>query len=369
MTSITFKQVTEALAQWAPPLYQEDYDNAGLMVGHPATVVKGILLTLDITTQVIDEALLKGCNLIVAHHPIVFKGLKKLNGSNYVEEVVIKAIQNNVGLYAIHTNLDNMLHGVNAKIAEKIGLEQVRILSPKTNTLCKLTTFVPLDYTQQVLKALGEAGAGQIGAYQHCSFRTEGTGTFQPLAQANPFIGQAGGALEEVRENRLEVIFPRHLEHQVMQALRQAHPYEEIAYYLYHLANANQEIGSGAIGELPEAMPIHDFFAHLKTTMRAQVIRHTAEVKAKVKTIALCGGSGSFLLREAIRQKADVYVSADFKYHEFFDADGKIIIADIGHYESEQFTAELIRAYLIQHFANLPLALSDIDTNPIRYWT
>jgi dinuclear metal center YbgI/SA1388 family protein len=365
--STTIRAIVQMLSAWASPQYQESYDNAGLIVGQPGTAVKGVLTALDATEATLEEAKARGCNLVVAHHPIVFKGLKQLNGKNYVERTILKAIREDIAIFAIHTNLDNIQGGVNTHIASQLGLQQVRILAPRPNTLLKLTTFCPTSHTQAVLQALGQAGAGQIGAYKNCSFRTSGIGAFQPDDNAKPFIGQAG-QLEEVAEDRLEVIFPTHLKGAVMQALRQAHPYEEVAYYLHQLENDNQEIGSGAIGQLPQPMPIADFLALLKNKMQARCIRHTALFQETVQTIALCGGTGSFLLPQAIRQGADVFVSADFKYHEFFDADQRILIADIGHYESEQFTADLLQHKLQAAFVGLPVVRTQLSTNPIQYY-
>jgi dinuclear metal center YbgI/SA1388 family protein len=364
--NLTVSEVTQYLEQLAPPSYQESYDNAGLITGQGAWAVKGILVTLDCVESVVDEAIASGCNLIVAHHPIVFKGLKKLNGKNYVERTVIKAIKNDIAIYAIHTNLDNIFNGVNRKIAEKIGLRNLRILAPKAETLRKLVTFIPKEHTDNVLTALYAAGAGQIGNYKNCSFRVSGTGTFKPDETANPFIGKAGEQ-ELVSEERIEVIFPSVLERSVLAALRKSHPYEEVAYYLSTLLNENQEIGSGMIGELETEMEPLEFLKGLKSRMELKIIRHTALGTKKIKKVAVCGGAGSFLLPNAIYSGADVYVSADFKYHEFFDAEGRIIIADIGHYESEVFTKELLKDVLIKKFPTFAINFSKSVTNPISY--
>lgn len=361
-------QLTKILEQFAPTTYQESYDNAGLITGNPQSDITGVLVTLDSTEAIIDEAIALGCNVVVAHHPIVFKGLRQLTGKNYVERTVIKAIKNDIALYAIHTNLDNVAGGVNFKIAEVLGLENVRILAPKPQTLMKLTTFAPIADAEKILTALGKAGAGQIGAYKNCSFTTEGVGKFLPTDQASPHIGEVG-KLESVHESRIEVILPTHLQASVLRALREAHSYEEVAYYLHTLENTNQEIGSGAIGNLPTAIQDIDFLPYLKQKMNLACIRHTPLLGRQVRTVALCGGTGSFLLNNAVRQGADVFISADFKYHEFFDADGRIVIADIGHYESEVSTNTLLADYLKTHFPDLPIHLTTINTNPIQYHT
>lgn len=366
MDTIKIKDVTSHLEKLAPLSYQESYDNAGLITGQPNWTVTGILVTLDCTEAVVEEAIEKKCNLIVAHHPIIFKGLKKLTGKNYVERTIIKAIKNDIGIYAIHTNLDNVLAGVNRKIAEKIGLKDLKILSPQTGGLRKMVTFIPTPSVDKVMNAVHEAGGGNIGNYKNCSFRILGTGTFQPTAEANPHIGQAG-KLEKVEEVRVEVIFPSYIESDMVEALRNSHPYEEVAYYINPLENNNQEVGSGMIGELETAMEPMAFLMHLKTSMNTPCIRHTAILPKKVKKIALCGGAGSFLLPSAKVKGADVYISADFKYHEFFDADGEILIADIGHYESEQFTKDLLKEVLEEKFANFAVYFSKSVTNPISY--
>lgn len=362
----TVKDVVNLLEKWAPPAYQEDYDNSGLLTGNLHQTVTGILVTLDCIEKVVDEAIAAHCNLIIAHHPIIFKGLKKITGKNYVERTIIKAIKNDVAIYAIHTNLDNVATGVNQKFAEKLNLKNCRILLPKSETLAKLVTFVPKEKTGDVLDALHRAAAGNIGNYKNCSFRAEGKGTFLPTGTAQPAIGQLNQQ-ETVDEERVEVIFPKHLSRPIVTALLNAHPYEEVAYYLTDLQNENQEVGAGIIGELEQETEPHQFLLHLKAVMSTSCIRHTQPVKPFVKKIAVCGGSGSFLLPVAIARQADVLVSADFKYHEFFDADQKIMIADIGHYESEQFTKELVVGVLKEKFTTFAIIFSKTITNPISY--
>lgn len=363
---MTITDITSYLATIAPTAYQESYDNAGLITGDPSWEVRGVLVTLDCTEAVVEEAIAGGANLIVAHHPILFRGIKKLTGGNYVERTLIAAIKHNIAIYAIHTNLDNVLEGVNHKIAEKIGLVNTRILQPKTDTLSKLVTFVPRQNTEQVLQALHEAGAGQIGNYKNCSFRVDGEGAFMPGEGTNPHIGKPH-QLEIVDETRIEVIFPTRLEKNVTGALGRAHPYEEVAYYITALANENQEVGSGLIGELPEPQEPMEFLRRLKINMHLSVIRHTSVPDKKISKIAVCGGSGSFLLPRAIQAGAEVYISADFKYHEFFDADDRIVIADIGHYESEVHTKELLKEILTKKFHTFAINFSKTVTNPISY--
>lgn len=365
MSSI--QQLISHLETLAPPSYQEGYDNSGLIVGDPATEITGVLFSLDCTEPVIEEAIQKGCNLVVAHHPIVFKGLKRLNGKNYVERTVIMAIQHGVAIYAIHTNLDHVLTGVNAMISERLGLQNVRILAPKKELLMKLTFFVPAESSQLVLDALYAEGAGQIGNYSKCSFQTTGTGTFLPVENAKPVVGELG-KLEIITEQRVEVLFLAHQEHRIMAALRKAHPYEEVAYYVQRIENEHQEVGAGAVGELPEAMPVQDFLAHLKKSMNASVVKYTSSSTATIKKVAVCGGAGSFLLSHALRAGADAFVTADYKYHEFFDAENRIVICDIGHYESEVYTKQVLFNNISKKFDNFALYLSEVNTNPVSYF-
>lgn len=360
------KEITACLEAFAPLMYQESYDNAGLIYGNPDMEITSALICLDSTEAVIDEAIASGCNLVIAHHPIVFSGIKKLNGKNYVERVLIKAIQNNIAIYAAHTNLDNVYNGVNAKIAEKIGLSNCRVLTPQKGILKKLVTFCPLEKAEEVRAALFAAGAGTIGNYDQCSFNTEGTGTFRAGAGSNPYVGEQGKQHQE-KETRIETIYPHYAENQVLAALLAAHPYEEVAYDLLPLTNTHNRVGAGLTGQLTTEMSETNFLKHLKTVMKADVVRHTALSGKPVKTVAVCGGSGSFLLADAIRSGADVFVTADFKYHQFFDADNRILIADIGHYETEQFTVELFYDILKKKFTTFALLISKINTNPINY--
>ncbi len=361
------QEVISTLETWAPPAYQESYDNARLITGNKNDKLSGVLVTLDCTEDVVEEAISKDCNLIVAHHPIVFAGLKSITGKNYVERTVIKAIKHDIAIYAIHTNLDNVVTGVNKKIANKLGLKNQRILAPKSNTLSKLVTFAPTPDTESVLNALHKAGAGAIGNYDECSFTTTGTGSFRPNETANPHIGTKQ-VREHVNENRIEVIFPSHIQRNIITALKASHPYEEVAYYITPLDNQNQEVGSGMIGELSSPVDIREFMTSLKQTFNLGVIRHTNPHKSTIQRIALCGGAGSFLLPKAKGAQADVYITADYKYHEFFDAENTITILDIGHYESEAFTKELIYDFLKEKFANIALNLSEVVTNPINYF-
>ena len=361
-------ELTSCLESLAPLGYQEAYDNAGLLVGAPDKEVQQALISLDCTEEVVEEAIRLGCDLIISHHPIVFKGLKRFNGSNYVERVVIKAIKHDIALYAIHTNLDNVANGVNGKIAERLGLKNTRVLQPKGGLLNKLVVFVPVNHAEAVRSALFAAGAGHIGNYDQCSFNLEGYGTFRAGEDANPFVGNPG---ERHRENeaRIEVVYPANREQTIIKNLLDAHPYEEVAYDVYRLQNAHPTVGSGMIGQLEEELSEGDFLRLLKTRLSAPVIRHTALTGKMVQRVAVCGGAGGFLLGQAIRAGADVFVTADYKYHEFFDAEGKTVIADVGHFESEQFTQQLLLEFIQKKFPTFAVRLTGIDTNPIKYYS
>lgn len=360
------KNVINYLEDFAPPAFQENYDNSGLIVGDENAKLKSVLLCLDSTEEVVEEAIENGCNLIVAHHPILFSGIKSLSGKTYIERTLIKAIKHDIAIYAIHTNLDNISSGVNRELANRIGLEHPQILSPKKAVMKKLVFFCPTKDAAKVRNAIFEAGAGKIGEYDCCAFQLEGTGSFRAGETTNPHIGEKGKIHFE-KELRIETVVPNYLEKEVINAMIEAHPYEEVAYDLYDLSLAWKSVGSGIWGNLPTAMGTIDFLDQLKDQLNLHTIRHTAMIKKKVKTIALCGGSGSFLLNAAKKVGADIFITADFKYHQFFDAENALIIADVGHYESEQFTPHLLANYLQSQEKKLPLILSKINTNPIHY--
>jgi dinuclear metal center YbgI/SA1388 family protein len=361
------KEITHFLESLAPLSSQESYDNAGLIVGSKNDEVSNVLISLDCTEEIVQEAIDRNCQMVISHHPIVFKGLKKFNGSNYVERTVIKAIKNNIALYAIHTNLDNYRHGVNEEIARRLNLINTKILAPKENSLFKLVTYVPIEAKEKVLNALFEAGAGHIGNYSNCSFSGEGEGTFMPNERANPVSGEKGELSRDL-ELKVEVLVNSHVKNQVYGALLDAHPYEEVAHEWISIANNNQDEGSGVVGELEKEISEKEFLSELKDKFQCGIIRHTSLRNKPIKKVALCGGSGGFLLNHAKRSGADIFITADYKYHEFFDAEGEIIIADIGHFESEQYTTNLLGDILTKKFPNFAVTLTGINTNPIKYF-
>lgn len=359
-------EITSFLEGLAPLSYQEDYDNAGLIVGSSNMEVSKALLCLDSTPEVIEEAISEGANLVIAHHPILFSGLKRLNGNTYVERAIISAVKNDIAIYAVHTNLDSVARGVNGKICEKLGLKNCRVLSPRERPYMKLYTYCPTSEAEKIRAALFESGAGHIGDYDECSFNVQGVGTFRGGEGTDPHLGEPGKH-QQVEEVRIELIFPVPLKNKLIHALKDVHPYEEPAFDIVSLENSSEQIGFGMIGELEKPQAESDFLQMLKTQMEASHVRHTELLGRAVKKVAVCGGAGAFLLHIAIKQGADAFVSADFKYHQFFDADGKILIADIGHYESEHFTTELIYEILTKNFPNFAVLFSKKYTNPIKH--
>jgi len=360
-------EVTKYLETLAPLSSQESYDNSGLIVGSNDWELSNALICLDSLENVVDEAIQYNCNLIIAHHPIIFKAIKSITGKNYVEKVILKCIKNDIALYAIHTNFDNYKLGVNYEIGQRLGLNDLRVLDPKSGTFFKVIVFVPTDHRDIVAKAMFESGAGRIGNYHSCGFFNEGTGTFTPTKNANPYIGEINKA-EFVPESRVEVLVDKNNLSSVIGAMKNAHPYEEIAFDVIALENSNIDLGSGMIGDLTEAVDTKEWLSFVKKEFSCGVIRHTNIIKEKVKKIAFCGGSGSFLLEKAKQQKADVYLSADFKYHEFFDAEDEILIVDIGHFESEQYTIKRLNSILTKKFPTFVPRLSKINTNPVHYF-
>ncbi len=360
------KEVTAILEELAPLTYAEDFDNVGLLVGNSESEVTGILVTLDTLETVVDEAIAYGCNLIVSFHPIIFGGLKKLTGATYVERVVIKALQNNIAIYSMHTALDNCKEGVNAKICEVLGIENPEILIPQKNTIKKLTTYVPKSDANNLMNSLFESGAGNIGNYSNCSFTNDGTGSYKPEANAKPTKGKIGETHFE-EEVQIHMTYPKSKEASVLKALFKNHPYEEVAYEIYSLENNNQHIGMGMVGYLPKAINESQFLKNVKKTMNASCIRHSNLMGKPVQKIAVLGGSGAFAISAAKAAGADVLITADIKYHQFYQAEDKILIADIGHYETEQFTKNLLVDYLTKKIPNFALRLSESKTNPIKY--
>jgi len=360
------KEITNYIESIAPLSYQESYDNAGLIVGNDSDETNGALITLDVTEPVIDEAIRLKFKMIIAHHPLIFNGIKKINSSTEIGRCLIKAVKNNIAVYAAHTNLDNVKRGVNGKICDKIGLTNCRMLEPFNDKLRKLVVYTPEAYASQVQESIFKAGGGCIGDYDSCGYSLEGKGTFRGNKNTHPFVGEKG-ELHTEREVRLETIIPEIIKERVISAIKNVHPYEVVAYDLYPLDLNYPLAGSGMTGELPEPEDEDKFLRRIKETFKIKSIRHSSFLGKKIKKVALCGGSGSSLINQAIFSKADIFLTGDIKYHDFFRAENKIILADIGHYESEQYTKELFYDLLIKKFPKFAFRLSDINTNPVNY--
>ena len=360
------KDILNALERFAPLPLQDGFDNSGLQIGLTDVEATGALLCLDVTEDIIDEAIKKGCNLVIAHHPLLFKGYKSITGKDYVERCILKAIKNDIVVYAAHTNLDNAPGGVNYKIAEKLGLINPQTLSPKSEQLFKIVSFVPHDQAEKVRQALFQAGCGHIGAYDSCSYNIKGEGTFRALEGTNPYCGEIGTRHTEP-ETRIETIFPGFKKATVVRALMAAHPYEEPAFDIYPLENSWTQVGAGLLAELPEPQDEQEFLLKIKDTFQTGCVKHSKLRGKAIRKVALCGGSGGFLMQEAIAAQADLFLSAEIKYHDYFGNDDRILIADIGHYESEQYTKELFYTIIHDLFPNFALHFTEVNTNPIKY--
>lgn len=360
------KDVIDVLEEMAPLVYAESFDNVGLLVGDQNEDCKGVLVCHDALENVIEEAIAKGCNFVVCFHPILFSGLKKITGKNYVERSILKAIKNDIAIYAVHTALDNHKEGVNKIFCDALGLINTKILIPKQHFIRKLVTYTVPENHQQLRNALFNVGAGSIGNYENCSFNSQGIGTYQGNENSNPEIGERGEFIENT-EIKIEVTFERHLESRILKALFSNHIYEEVAYELYDLQNSHQNIGLGMIGELPTALTERDFLQSVKDKMQANGIRHSAFLNKEIKKVAVLGGSGSDAIKHAIQAGADAFLTADLKYHQFYEAENKILLADIGHFESERYTKNYIVDYLIKKIPNFAFILSEENTNPVKY--
>ncbi len=364
---IQLKEITSYLESLAPLSFQESYDNSGLQVGDRDMEVNGILITLDVTEEVMEEAERLGFNLVISHHPVIFGGLKSITGRSAAERIVRQAIEKEIAIYSGHTNFDAIAGGVNSAMANRLGLVNQQILDPIKGQLKKLVVFIPNAQLEEVREAMFDAGAGHIGGYDRCSFNLEGKGTFRGSDKSNPFVGEPGQMVHE-EETRLETIVPAPLAGKVVKAMVSAHPYEEVAYDIYPLENQFERGGMGVVGELGDPINEEVFMSFIKDRFRVSVIRHSELSGKPVKKVAICGGAGSFLLGKAKASGADVFITGDFKYHQFFEADRRIVVMDIGHFESEQFTRELFYDLIMKKFPKFAVRLSEIDTNPIKYF-
>ena len=360
------KEIITILEEMAPLAYAEDFDNVGLLVGNEDKNATGILVCHDALESVIDEAITKKCNFIVCFHPIIFSGMKKITGKNYVESAVLKAIKNEIAIYAVHTALDNHKNGVSKIFCDALGLENTKILVPKTHFIQKLVTYTIPENAEQVRNALFEVGVGKIGNYEDCSFNSQGIGTYMGNENSNPEIGERFEFVE-TQEIKIEVIFEKQLQGKVLQALFKNHVYEEVAYEIYDLQNQHPNIGLGMVGELEIPLSEVEFLSFVKSKMQCGGIRHSSLLGKSIKKVAVLGGSGSFAIKNAIQAGADVFLTADLKYHNFYEAENKLVIADIGHYESERYTKNYIVDYLKEKITNFAIVLSEENTNPVKY--
>lgn len=360
------KDIISAVEQLAPRPLQEKFDNSGVQIGDVSQEVKSVLLCIDVTENVLEEAVRLGCNLIISHHPLAFHSFKSLTGKNYVERCMIKACKHDIVVYAAHTNLDNAVGGVNFQLAKILNLQQVRILSPKEKSLMKLVTFVPVSHIDSVRNVLFSAGAGSIGNYDACSYNVLGEGTFRAGNNANPYVGELGKMHIE-QEVRIEVVLPAFKQSEVLRALLAVHPYEEPAYDFYALENMWMQAGSGVVGTLSEPMEEEDFLYFLKDSLHLSSIRHSAYRGNLIRDVALCGGSGAFLIPQAINYGADIFITGEAKYNDFYDVEDKLLLAVVGHYESEICTKDIFYDLLTEKFSGLNLNMSQFDVNPVKY--
>lgn len=363
---IQIKEILGHLDTLAPFKYTESFDNTGLLIGDSNQSVTKALICLDVTDQVIDQAIAEGYDLIIAFHPLIFKGLKSIGTQDRVGRCVTRLIRHDIALIAIHTNLDKSMQGVNQMISQKIGLDAMRFLMPE-QTMSKLVTYVPHAHVDVVRESLIQAGAGQIGEYGGCSFSSLGEGTFIPSKNSNPYVGEKEKMHREA-EARLEMLVPHHLKSKAVQSLLAAHPYEEVAYDLYPVEVGGSIAGMGMVGELAKPMSPKAFLSHLQTVFGTPNIRYSAYNK-QIQTVAVLGGSGAFALGAAMGCGADALVTADLKYHDFFIPQEQLMLIDIGHFESEQFTLQILKDYLSKKIINFAFDLTSVNTNPVCYFT
>lgn len=360
------KDFLKTFEQIAPFSLQESYDNSGIQVGLPSQEVTKGLICLDVTPDVVKEAITQKCDLIVCHHPLIFKGVTSITGKNITEQVIMEAIRHNLAIVAIHTNLDKTIDGVNHELGLRLGLQKMRILYPEKGLLKKLVTFCPTAHADKLRKGLFEAGAGVIGNYDSCSFNLQGQGTFRAGEGSNPFTGEQN-KLHFEDEVRIETIFPAYLQSIVLKAMLENHPYEEVAYDIYPMDNSFDMVGSGMIGVLPQAMNTNDFLEHIRHSLGIPCIRYSAYSHTNICNVAICGGSGSFLVEQALKEGAHAFVTADVKYHQFFDAQNKLLLVDAGHYETEQYTKNLLHKVIKKKIPKFALLISEVNTNPVKY--
>lgn len=373
--TILVKNIESTLSQLAPAMLKMDYDNVGLQVGDSSSKVKKILVSLNITSEVAEEAVKKKCDLIVSHHPLIFRPLKNIRAGEGNSDIIIKLVRNNISYIACHTNFDSVKQGVSFLLAEKIGLKNPKVLVTskeirKSSYIenYKLTVYVPKTHLFLLKKALAEAGAATIGEYDFCYFEQEGTGSFRPGIKATPHIGEKE-KLSEITEIKLETIVPVRTVSSVIKALLQTHPYEEPAYDLYKLENDFQNYGLGAIGDLEKEVSMNEFLKIVTNKLKIDNVRFSRPENSKrIKRVAVMGGSGGDMWRKALSQGADAYLTAECDHHTFLDAKGKLFIVEATHQATEQFAVQGLTNYIKSKYANLEVVTSQEDCDPILYY-
>ncbi len=366
---MTIADIEQIIEGWAPQWTAWERDNVGLQVGDRARSVSRVLVALDVTEQIVEEAREKRAELIVSHHPLLFRPPSSITASNDIGRLVLMLVESRIAVYSAHTNLDFTKQGVSFALAETLGLKKIRFLSPLKGMQSKIVVFVPADHADRVAEGMSSAGAGVIGEYSSCSFRLSGAGTFRGSPNSHPVVGKAGRP-ETVEEMRLEMIAPRARVSAIVAAMKEAHPYEEVAYDVYPLDNESTNYGMGAIGELEAAQTLKTFLEHSKRALKAEALRFTGDLHRKIRHVAVCGGSGSDLLPTALSAKADVFVTADVRYHTFHAA-GDLALVDAGHWETEQVIleplADRLRRAAKQKKQRLEVLVTQYSTNPTHY--
>jgi len=356
------KEVISFLENKFPLSWQEDFDNSGIQCGDKERDITGVVVCFDMSEVVIEEAISKGANMVVSHHPIIYRDvIKRIEPTNRVGKILCKALENKILLYSMHTNIDSGKAGGNSLFAQKLELQKLSVLSPKENEFCKLVVFVPSENSVFLRDALFKAGCGNIGNYSHCSFSCEGIGSFKPLADANPHIGQHN-RIERVEEERIEMIFSKIKKRQIVEALYQHHPYEEPAFDIFALENTNKDIGLGRVGFLPQPMVAADFIHYVKQKLNVELVRFSGNSKAEISKVAVCGGGGASHIKDALTAGADAYITGDLKYHDFFIPENKMLLVDIGHFEGEHFIREIITSLLKEKFKNFSTYFTEVES-------
>jgi len=372
--SVSVGNIVSSIHAWAPKESALSYDNVGLQIGrHDAPVVKG-LVALDLTPQIVQEAIDQGANLIVTHHPVIFKSLSHITDTSLVSSMALTLAEHRIALIAAHTNLDAARGGVSFHLAKTLGLGSIDFLEGMEDIVRKITVFVPLEHAEAVRAAAHEAGGGQIGAYSDCSFSVGGTGQFRPGSSASPFIGSTDGPVERLNEVRIEMVVEDWKVNKVLSAIKKSHPYEEVAYDVVTLSQASRNVGIGAVGNLPAPIKLAQFLSNSALALSTKALRYAGDLDKTISRVAVCGGSGGDFIPSAIRSGADAFVTGDLSYHRFFDVldvhgEAKMALIDAGHYETEQGTEDLLLDHLRRSFDSIKWSKTKFRSSPSNIWT